>query len=65
MSQYHPCHRAYSEPLLARKITYQEYVKVVDLIEQLAIENGWLQQMESSDFYLPDFNREGHPFQQG
>ena len=62
MAQYHPCHKAYAEPLLSRKITGREYRDVIELVEQLDIENGWLQQMESSDLYLPDFNREGHPF---
>ena len=29
---------------------------------ELGMENGWLQQLDSAEHYLPDFNREGHPF---
>ena len=65
MSQYHPCHKAFHEPLLARTITHAEYETVANQVESLAIENGWLQQMESSEYYLPDFQREGHPFHHG
>ena len=32
-------------------------------METLGLENGWLQEMDSSDYYLPDFERQGHPFQ--
>jgi putative pyruvate formate lyase activating enzyme len=64
MSQYHPCHKALKEPLLARRINYVEYESVARCVELLGIENGWLQEMESPDHYLPDFRREGHPFQQ-
>jgi putative pyruvate formate lyase activating enzyme len=62
MSQYFPCHDAGQMPELARTITYEEYKEVVDLLEKLGLENGWLQEMDAPANYLPDFNREGHPF---
>jgi putative pyruvate formate lyase activating enzyme len=62
MSQYYPCHNASQEPLLARKITSEEYHAVVTCVEKMGLENGWLQQMDATENYLPDFRREGHPF---
>jgi putative pyruvate formate lyase activating enzyme len=62
MSQYMPMHRAPRIPLLARKITADEYGKVLRLLNDLRIENGWAQEMGSAEEYIPDFEREGHPF---
>ena len=62
MSQYMPMHRASRVPSLARKITVEEHEEVLGLLDELGIENGWVQQMASAEEYLPDFEREGHPF---
>jgi putative pyruvate formate lyase activating enzyme len=62
MAQYNPCHKAINEPGLARKISSIEYSLVADALDKLGIENGWLQEMDSADNYLPDFKRNGHPF---
>lgn len=62
MSQYYPTHKASQFPELSRRITQSEYSEVVALIDRLGIENGWLQGLESSDNYQPDFEREDHPF---
>ncbi|MDD3994271.1 MAG: radical SAM protein [Dehalococcoidales bacterium] len=62
MSQYHPMHRAFEHPSLSRGITQKEYDEVCGLLNELGMGNGWVQQMESEDNYLPDFEREGHPF---
>jgi putative pyruvate formate lyase activating enzyme len=62
MAQYYPVHHALDVPALNRKITLVEYEEVTGLMEQLGIENGWLQEMESPDSYRPDFEREGNPF---
>ena len=62
MSQYYPTHRAYKYEEINRKITSQEYQQVADLVEKLGIENGWLQDMDSSETYRPDFTDE-HPFE--
>lgn len=62
MAQYFPCHLAENEPLLSRKISAGEYGEVTDIIEKLGMDNGWLQQLDSAEHYLPDFQREGHPF---
>ena len=63
MSQYFPVHRAHKHPELNRPITRAEYDEVVDVVNQLGLENGWLQQMTARDNYRPDFEREGHPFE--
>jgi len=62
MSQYFPAHRAGRIPLLARKLTAGEYSQVMELAERLGLENGWVQEMGAADSYLPDFDREPHPF---
>ena len=62
MSQYHPVHRAYQFPLLSRSISPPEYQEVLHAMEELGLENGWTQKMGAQEDYLPDFEREGHPF---
>lgn len=62
MSQYSPQHKAPHIPLLSRRISQTEYESVLKLLSDLGMDNGWIQEMESSDNYLPDFEREGHPF---
>ncbi len=62
MSQYYPTHRVQKYKELNRKITPEEYQKVVDLVEKLGIENGWLQGMESTESFRPDFTDE-QPFE--
>ena len=65
MSQYHPSYQANKYPLLNRRISPTEYSAVVKLVERLNIDNGWLQEMESSDSFLPDFQSEDNPFSEG
>ena len=62
MSQYLPAHRASKIPLLSRTISSAEYLEVINVIDRLGLENGWVQEMGASENYLPDFAREGHPF---
>ena len=63
MAQYYPAHRALKIPELARKITAPEYEEVFGMLDELGIENGWVQEMDAPDTYRPDFAREGHPFE--
>ena len=63
MAQYYSAHRALKMPELARRITAQEYEEVIALLGELGLENGWVQEMDSSDTYRPDFARKGHPFE--
>ena len=62
MSQYSPLHRARRIPMLSRTISMAEYEAVIQLLSDLGLENGWIQEMGAAINYLPDFEREGHPF---
>ncbi|MBU2534882.1 MAG: radical SAM protein [Chloroflexi bacterium] len=63
MAQYYPAHRATRIPLISRRINEQEYEEVIGLLDELGIENGWVQEVDASDTYQPDFARRGHPFE--
>jgi putative pyruvate formate lyase activating enzyme len=62
MSQYMPMHRASRIPLLSRKITVEEHETVLQLLTDLGLENGWIQEMGAAENYFSDFERAGHPF---
>jgi putative pyruvate formate lyase activating enzyme len=62
MSQYSPQHRAGGIPELSRTISRDEYDDVLRLLDELELENGWVQEMTAYRNYLPHFEREGHPF---
>ncbi len=62
MSQYSPQHRARKIPPLSRTISPAEHEAVLQLVNDLGLENGWVQEMDSAGNYLPDFDREDDPF---
>jgi len=62
MSQYHPQHKASGHPKLSRGITNAEYAEVLEIMDKLGLENGWCQSKGAEKIYLPDFERNGHPF---
>jgi putative pyruvate formate lyase activating enzyme len=62
MAQYSPQHRAMEFPALSRRISEEEYEGVLQILSDLELENGWVQERTASDHYLPDFEAEGHPF---
>lgn len=62
MAQYYPAHHAARFPSLSRGITKIEYDDVVNLLDKLGMENGWIQDMSAPDSYRPDFERKNHPF---
>ena len=62
MAQYYPSNLAERVPYLARKITSTEYYEVVRLLDELGLENGWVQDLDAAENYLPDFTVEGDPF---
>ena len=55
MSQYFPAHRAHRFPLLARKISPEEYAEVTGLVDRLGIDNGWVQEMDLPRTTCPIF----------
>ena len=56
MAQYYPTNRASKNILLNRKISETEYVRVLALLEKYGLENGWIQEMDSHEFYRPNFD---------
>ena len=58
MSQYTPCYKAADNQLLNRKITVEEYEKVLTFAEDLGFHNIFTQEMDSADNYLPDFMKD-------
>lgn len=63
MAQYFPSYLAPKVVPLSRTINTTEYNEVLNLLKRHNIDNGWLQEMEASHNYRPDFNRSGHPFE--
>lgn len=61
MSQYFPTHKADRYPLLSRPIRSREYERALEWLERFGLENGWIQDYSSKDYYCPDFERE-QPF---
>ena len=62
MSQYHPTSQVRHHPMLNRTLYKEEYKAVVEVMESLGFRNGWVQDMDSSLNYRPDFSKE-NPFE--
>ncbi len=65
MSQYFPTHKALTTPLLDRKIRESEYERVLSLLDRLAMDRGWAQEYEASEYYRPEFGDRDRPFKGG
>ena len=60
MSQYTPCTDLGDYPEINRKITQEEYDRVVDYAVDIGLENGFLQEGESaSESFIPPFDLTG------
>ncbi len=62
MAQYTPTSPVMDTPPLNRGVTRAEYDEVLDEMDFLGFENGWVQDLDSQDNYSPDFAR-SHPFE--
>lgn len=62
MSQYYPVHKALEIDLLSRNIREREYEKILNYLDELGMENGFLQEFESENYYRPDFKDREEPF---
>jgi hypothetical protein len=65
MAQYFPTNKVTLEryTLISRKIRWSEWLEAVDHLEQLGMEEGWLQDYESAaEYYRPDFGDAKTPF---
>ncbi len=56
MSQYYPCHLASRHPEIDRRLTEEEYVRVLDEVDRLGLGDGFIQELSSAEsLYIPDF----------
>ena len=66
MAQYYPTNKAATDDryiLLSRRISEGEWFDAVSLLEELGMEEGFMQEYESaSHYYRPDFNDADEPF---
>ena len=66
MAQYYATNKAAADPryvLLSRRISEGEWFQAVSLIEELGMEEGFMQEYESaSHYYRPDFDDMEKPF---
>jgi len=61
MSQYSPQYKAGAYPGINRTLTEDEYDEITDYALELGLKNAFIQELESRDHYLPDFNQKS-PF---
>lgn len=61
MSQYSPQYKASGYPEINRTLTEREYDEITDFALDLGVENAFIQELESQENYLPDFDRD-NPF---
>jgi putative pyruvate formate lyase activating enzyme len=65
MAQYFPTNKVALDryPLISRKIRWTEWMKAIEHLESMEMEEGWLQEFESaSEYYRPDFGDAKMPF---
>jgi len=66
MAQYYPTHQAETNKrfvLLSRRIRESEWVKAMAALEELGMEEGWVQEFDGAAYYYrPDFNDADRPF---
>ena len=58
MAQYYPTNRAEKNILLNRAVRHSEFDRVTELLHKYGLENGWIQEMESHNFYRPNFEED-------
>jgi putative pyruvate formate lyase activating enzyme len=66
MAQYYATNKAATDPryiLLSRRISEREWFDAVSILEDLGMEEGFMQEYESASYYYrPDFNDKDKPF---
>ena len=48
--------------LISRAISHSEYARAIELLDKFGLEKGWIQELESNDFYRPNFENRIDPF---
>jgi putative pyruvate formate lyase activating enzyme len=66
MAQYYPTHQAETNKryvLLSRRLREMEWMKAVSALEELGMEEGWVQEFDGASYYYrPDFTDADRPF---
>lgn len=66
MAQYYPTHQAAENQrfvLLSRRISETEWMRAVDALDELGMQEGWLQEFDGASYYYrPDFENSETPF---
>ena len=66
MAQYYPTHQAATNQryvLLSRRIREMEWLKAVTALEELGMDEGWVQEFDCAAYYYrPDFTDADRPF---
>jgi putative pyruvate formate lyase activating enzyme len=66
MAQYYPTHQAETNKrymLLSRRIRESEWMKATSALEELGMEEGWVQEFDGASYYYrPDFEDAERPF---
>jgi hypothetical protein len=66
MAQYYPTNRAGTDEryiLLSRRINETEWLGALAALDELGMEEGWMQEYDgSSHYYRPDFKDRATPF---
>ena len=65
MSQYRPCYKAGEHSLVARTVQTGEYARALEALERAGLQEGYVQDISSPENYRPDFQKDGHPFEDG
>jgi putative pyruvate formate lyase activating enzyme len=66
MAQYYATNKASTDPrytLLSRRITESEWLRALSALDELGMEEGWMQEYDgASHYYRPDFEDRDVPF---
>ena len=66
MAQYYPTHQAATNArhvLLSRRITESEWLRAVSVLEEMGMDEGWMQEFDGAAYYYrPDFTNPDTPF---
>lgn len=67
IAQYYPTNQAATNQrhiLLSRRISASEWLRAVNVLEEMEIDNGWMQEFDGAAYYYrPDFSNPETPFQ--
>lgn len=63
MAQYRPPPELDLPPALARPLRPDEYQRAAALLEKHGLHSGWVQSLDATHTYVPDFNAPAHPFE--